>query len=337
MFFEVTVYDSTNALVTSLQVEATNWRGAFSTATTHIGGEQPDLARSVTRIDGDLVTVFDASGKRSVTVQRLHKEQARVPELIKAHTGAHPAVVARTGSTKPVGFTDRATGSFRPISGVMTQTGSTPRSADGRILSAVQSTAKSDPLPIPTDAPWMGSAAKTAAAAESTDDSSNALEDIFLESPAIIDEAPTLDDASEQLLALALSKVPVEAGAVFLSEELGRPLVCVCAAGANVAAVQNVGLPFDEGLGAASLQTGLVISVAEPRKDSRYTSEFAKAGFDEKSMLVAPVTGERAYGVMVFINRQGKDAFSNTDGSALGYVGKQLGEYIQRQIDAQSL
>jgi hypothetical protein len=338
MFFEVTVSDSANALVTSLQVDAQNWRSAFTTASVHAGGPRPDLAQTVTHVDGELITIFDGVGKRAITVRRLQKEQARVSELIKANTGAHPAVAApRTGEAKPVGFTDRATGHFRAISGVLSQQSPPADSPEGRILSAMQSSAVAPAAAEQTESPWMASPSQSVVATSNNDDGGSALEDIFLESPAIIDEAPTLDDAAEKLLALALSKVPAEVGAVFLSEELGKPLVCVCAAGKNAASVQGIGLPFDEGFGAASLQTGLVISVASPRSDSRYTPEFASAGFNEENIIVAPVTGERAYGVMVFLNRKGKDAFSGGDGAAIGYVAKQLGEYIQRQIDAQAL
>jgi hypothetical protein len=340
MFFEVTVSNSKQATITSLQVDARSWRSAFMTASAHAGGSPPDLSRAIVHIDGKLITVFDGGQNRAVTVRQLAENEARLSQLVKAQTGAHAAITgpppAHAEPARPVGFTDRATGSFRAISGVLVANAPAANSDEGRILSAIQSSAAPAPA-AKNDAPWIAPSHSIPSSAVVADDSSSALEDIFLESPAIIDDAPTLDDAAEKLLALAMSKVACEMGAIFLSEQAGQPLVCCCAAGKNAKKVQSIGIPFDGGIASATLQTGLVISLANPRGDSRYTPEFASIGFDEKNVVYAPVTGERAYGVVVFLNRTGKPSFSPGDASALAYIGKQFGEYIQRQLDAQAL
>jgi hypothetical protein len=192
---------------------------------------------------------------------------------------------------------------------------------------------------VDPDVVWakMAALAKGAAPASPMGSATNddILEDIFLESPALLEGAKDLTDACERMLTLAMQKMTCEHGAVFLRENPGKPLICAAAAGALANAISRIELSSSTGLASVSLQTGVSLSVTNPSTDARYTPDFARAGVQERSMLLASVHDESTYGVILLFNRNQPNGFSTVDASALADVGQQLGGYIQSLIDAQ--
>ena len=340
MYFEVTIPDANSQMVNALQIDARNWRSALATALAKTGAEPIDLSGALVTLDGPTVHVMDRRDRRVIQVRQMHESQVHHPGLIK--TGTHPSI---GGSAGKVGFTDKATGSFRSISAsspIVPATSVEPSlvkanpEADGRILMQAQAPVAATPSLRRADAvapPLIKGAAPVVAFPEPQSD--DILEDIFLESPALLESATDLTDACEKMLMFAMQKMPAEHGAVFLSESPGRPLICAAAAGALADAMCRVELPASSGFTAYTMQTGVSLSVTSPANDPRYSPEFARAGLKENSILFASVHDESTYGVVVLLNRHQPNGFSAVEASALAYVGRQLGEYIQALIDAQ--
>jgi hypothetical protein len=340
MYFEVTIPDASSQMVNALQIDARNWRSALATALAKTGAQPIDLSGALVTLDGPVIHVMDRSDRRVIQIRQMQENQVHHAGLIK--TGAHPSI---GGSNGRVGFTDKATGSFRSISAsvpVVPPT-SPPASlskadpeADGRILMQAQAPVAATPSLRRADAvapPLIKGAVPVAATPAPQND--DILEDIFLESPALLEGANDLTDACEKMLMLALEKMPAEHGAVFLSENPGKPLICAAAAGTLAEAMCRVELPASSGFTSYAMQTGVSLSVTNPTRDPRYTPEFARAGIQERSVLFASVHDESTYGIVVLVNRHQPNGFSAIDASALAYVGRQLGEYIQALIDAQ--
>jgi hypothetical protein len=340
MYFEVTIPDANSQMVNALQIDARNWRSALATALAKTGAQPIDLSGAQVTLDGPTVHVMDRRDRRVIQIRQMQENQVHHAGLIK--TGAHPSI---GGSAGKVGFTDKATGSFRsisasspivPASSVEPSVVKANPEADGRILMQAQAPVAATPSLRRADAvapPLIKGKAPVVAPPEPESD--DILEDIFLESPALLESAADLTDACDKMLALAMQKMPAAHGAVFLSENPGRPLICAAAAGALSDAMSRVELPASSGFTAYTMQTGVSLSVTSPSKDPRYSPEFARAGFQENSVLFASVHDESTYGVIVLLNRNQPHGFSAIEASALAYVGRQLGEYIQALIDAQ--
>jgi hypothetical protein len=342
MYFEVTIPDARSQTVNALQIDARTWRSALATAFAQTGAQPLDLSGAFVMLDGPVLHVLDRRDRRVIHVRRMPDNQVQHARLIK--TGAQPAV---GGSGGKVGFTDKATGSFRAISAPTPSVAPAPASpiltkadpnADGRVVMQAQAPVAASHSPskkgASAQAPALAKGASPAAAAgaPANDD---ILEDIFLESPALLETAKDLTDACERMLTLAMQKMTCEHGAVFLRENPGKPLICAAAAGALANAISRIELSSSAGLASVSLQTGVSLSVTNPSTDSRYTPDFARAGVQERSMLLASVHDESTFGVILLFNRNQPNGFSTVDASALAYVGRQLGEYIQSLIDAQ--
>jgi hypothetical protein len=354
MYFEVTVPDPQSQSVHSLQVNARHWRSALAAAVAQVGSPSIDLGHSFVHIDGAAVHVLDRQARRSIQVRRLPEEQVRISRVVKAFTGTHPAV----GSGGRPGFNDKATGSFRAIapvapapapviaapvaaSPVAAPAGGPPVAApapapppaaappEARVL--VQSQAPAAAPNLSKASPWSQPVPAAPAAAPSDD----ILEDIFLESPALLESAKDLTDACERMLRLATQKMPSEHGAVFLCESPGKPLVCAAAHGAQSRGLSNLELSSLQGLASLTLQTGTSLSLLDPSRHPQYTADFAKLGIAEKSLLMASIQDEASYGVIVLLNRTNAPGYSGNDANALHYIGKQLGDFIQSLIDGQ--
>jgi hypothetical protein len=328
MAFEVIVVDNRTALQTSAQVEARHWLAAVAACVAHSGAPPLQWGSVHVLVAPDGVqTLLDGAQQRTLRVRRLSDAEIRRSQAIRAPTGAHVAV---GGPPRPAGFTDPSTGQVRRVSVSLPQQ---PKPAapvaEAKVVSSLQSQAPA-PAPAPADSAWI----QPPAPAASTVDAS-ALEDIFLESPGLLEEARDLDDAAARLLDLTLRKIPAEGGAIFLSEEPGQPMVCCAAQGQWAANFRRVRLSAERGLAAACLQTGLRFALVQPRQDPRWTPDLEQAGIQENTLLVCPVQQERTYGVVVLVNRQHAPAFTAGDASAAEYVGRQLGEYIQVLLEGQ--
>jgi GAF domain-containing protein len=168
--------------------------------------------------------------------------------------------------------------------------------------------------------------------------SSTALEDVFLEIPRMFDDQMEVPDAIDFVLDLAHRHVPSEHALLMFTSgpEDGEELHLYAAAARGPASETLLSARFslEAGIPAASLQAGITLSIGSPARDARHNDELRRAGVrEERCLLVAPIQyQDRAFGVLVLLNREGSPVFTEGDSNVIAYVGKEMGRFIQQVI-----
>ena len=341
MFYEVS-FSSTDGSLRTLQVDAENWRAALKTSIqTDNGGVEVSLQDLFVEVGPDVVTVTDPKTRRTYWVREADKNKVRESQLLTALTGSHRMVTEapkmRQPSTRqrPIGFTDRQTGAFRSIGATEIQKAKRAQGNKARILAD-------------TVAPQSGSNASASVSAESPDAkkaaelqsiSETALEDVFLEITSIFEPDFAMEDAIDFVLDLALKYVPSGTGGLMFASDSADSLYFAAVRGAGKKKLLKSELSIREGVPARALKDGIALAVAQPESDNRHTSEISdKSGIELTSIAAAPVQfGDRAFGVLMLINREERSFFSQYDANIVAYIGQQMGRFIQDQLDAAPL
>ncbi|MFT6627664.1 MAG: hypothetical protein ACJA1R_000923 [Flavobacteriales bacterium] len=194
---------------------------------------------------------------------------------------------------------------------------------------AVEAPAAEAPAPAPAPA----------AAAPEGAVSETALEDVFLDIMTIFEPGYALEDAIDFVIDLAVKYIPSASGGVMFASDTADHLYFAAARGEGRKKLLKHEFSIDLGIPARSLQNGVAVALSEPNSDPRHTSQITDfTGIDVNSIACAPIQhSERAYGVMLLVNRQERGFFSQYDSNILSYIGGQMGKFIQEQLAAQPL
>lgn len=342
MIFEVFIPASgAGGYDTTYQIEADNWRRALIT-----GIRQTDLAFSglegcAVEIGDEETTVMHPGLKLTFRVKKLPEAKGSAKTIQAAVTGAFAAIPARPATDKiqmpqvgkPAGFKDKNTGTFRAIGAA---TGRAPIEP-----APVLEGEAGGPVRILTESNRPSGSKhevlKPDFSTATTPDDSSALEDAFLELPALFERNMAIEDGIDFIADLAARLIPSANTSIFFASDGGGTFYCAQSRGQGVKKMLDHTIPMDRGLAAIAVQGGRVISVFEPAKDSRNAAPLDKQlGFAETSVLVAPIqSGERAFGVLFLVNREKRaDGFSKNDANVAAYIGAEFGKYIEVQLDA---
>lgn len=323
-FYEVTIHGARQGLESTLQVQAGSWRQAWATAAAQVGAA-PEFKGLYVDLSDSGVRVNDPRARRSFRIRQLGENEIQESAVLRHLSQKLQAVAppsSASGSHKPLGFKDKATGAFRGISAADIAAFRNTGSSDtvGRVL---QETSRPAPQP---DAPPL---------AEPISDSA-ALEDVFLETPRMFDENMDLEVAIDFIADLAFRYLPSEHLAVLFSSDNADHLYAATARGPKQSAIEKANFSIEKGLPAASLQTGISIAVVNPPNDPRYHNDFALAGLQETNIVCAPIqSGERGFGTLVLLNRRDRAFYADSDVQVATYIGSQLGRFIQQMLEGQ--
>jgi hypothetical protein len=337
MIYEVFIpAGDTSGFDSTYQIEADNWMRAFFTGVQQSQLAVQSLEGCAVELGTDVTRIAHPGLRVTFRVRQL-AESERNAKVIRAVSGSVPIAGSKPAQApgkadatpsdrhRPVGFKDKATGTFRPIGATAGRTGA---EQPGRILAEARK---------PTDNQKVPAAADLVAPAAANDDVQTALEDAFLEMPTITENNYAIEDAIDFVVDLANRLIPAASTTIFFASDGGGTLYCAAARGQNHKALVDVTIPMERGVAAHALQSGRVISIIDPTKDPRYTEPLQKKlGYPEENILVAPIqSGERAFGVLMLFNRaRRKGGFTPYDGNVAGYIGAELGKFIEARLDA---
>ena len=168
------------------------------------------------------------------------------------------------------------------------------------------------------------------------EESQMALEDIFLEMPGIFAPGVTAPDAIDFIVDTARKYLPSEYVAVFLVDDMAEEIYCAQARGKGVRQLLDATFPLDAGFIGYCIRNGVGLSCSDPTNDKRDDATFTRVtGIDVRSIACGPIQyQERTFGVLALFNREGHTHFSQGDLNVVNYIGAQMGEFLQRQIDS---
>jgi len=326
----------------ALQVSARSWRDAYATALRQVGST-PVLEGAFVHIGEGTIHVTEPGARRRVRMRRLEESESRDSNVIKALTGAfrledlQPPPV-RNRPTGPVGFTDKSTGAFRAIGSAEIQQAQQAQAATGQDAPAEAAPAAEAPRVImqtvqPSIPPVASHQPQGSLPAESVSDS--ALEDVFLDIMTIFEPGYAMEDAIDYVIELATRYVPSAHGALLFASDQADHLYVAAARSPVEAQWHPLQLSIKDGIPANALKNGVSIALVNPANDKRHRPELEQIGIRESSVLCAPIQhNDRAFGVLLLIDRNGRTFYSQGDANVATYLGQQLGKFIQQLLDS---
>jgi putative methionine-R-sulfoxide reductase with GAF domain len=152
------------------------------------------------------------------------------------------------------------------------------------------------------------------------------LQDMFL--------TQTQDEAADFVLNLAMKKIAVEGGTIFLADINTRDLMFAAVKGPNSEKLRGQKLKMTKGIVGFAAREGAAIAIADVRKDPRFCSDFdQEGGFITKSVLCSPIQYEgRTFGAIELVNKKKGDMFSQPEINVISYLASQLAEFIATSL-----
>lgn len=326
---------------TTYQIDADNWRRALITGIRQTDLNFSGLEGCAVEIGEDETTVMHPGLKLTFRVKKLPDAKGSAKVIQAAVTGAFAAIPSRPPTDKlqipqggkPAGFKNKNTGTFRAIGAATGRAAIEPAPVlDGESGGPVRILSESN---RPTGS--KHEVLKPDISPTATSDENAALEDAFLELPALFERNMEIEDGIDFIADLTARLVPSANTSIFFASDGGGTFYCAQSRGQGIKKMLDHTVPMDRGLAALAVQGGRVISVFEPAKDVRNAAPLnEQLGFAEQSVLVAPIqAGERAFGVIILVNREKRtDGFSKSDANVAAYIGSEFGKYIEIQLDA---
>lgn len=346
MFYEVH-FSSTDGSQRTLQVDALNWMSALRAGIKKDGGDpMAKMENFFVDLGTEEINVTDPKSRHTYRLREIDEKMVRQSQVLKALTGSHRVVstpdrpkskptAGGSGRHRQVGFTDKQTGAFRAIVSTEIQKLDAEDGLQGRV---VADTVAPKPEPKVSDS-IMTEVPDAKETPEIQSISETALEDVFLEITSIFEPDFAMEDAIDFVLELAMKYVPSVAGGLMFAADSADSLYFAAARGKGKKKLLKGDFNIREGVPAAALKDGVVIAVANPKKDGRHTTELGdKGGFEVSSIVAAPIqSGARAFGVLLLMNREERSFYSQYDANIVAYIGQQMGKFIQDQLDAAPL
>ncbi len=115
-----------------------------------------------------------------------------------------------------------------------------------------------------------------------------------------------VDDLIRQTLHAALDVIGADAGSVLLADAARKQLVFRYVVGETASALQDVGIPWDEGIAGAVFVSGKPEVISTVQQDARHhTATDALTGYHSHDMIVVPLMrhGGNPIGVMEILNK----------------------------------
>lgn len=350
MYFEVLIPGRGQVPDATLQIEAGDWRKAAQVALQQIEPSTQSPPAFFALLRPDFVLATDPQTRRTLHVRPISEAQSQQGRVLKALTGKQPAIpqqVPRAAAAEPaertsggstgrgLGYRDRTTGMFRPFGAAEI---AAPQAASGATEQGQVRAVGAEPVRVlqETYAPALDPAEPAVAPVRAAQQNAgeNALEEVFLEASRLF-EVP-MEEAIDLALELAMRHVDCEHGALLFAADPADHLYAAAAVGPHGGALVEHRFSISNGIAAASLRSGVALSLTNPSHDPRYTPDLRNLGITERSLLVAPIQhNNRAFGLLYLINRTGaRDHFSPYDSNVVSYVGAEMGQRIQRELDA---
>lgn len=313
-FFEVYIpARDASGMNLTLTVEAQNWLGALRAGLANSGEGAEAISNVMCDIQNDnSIHVTDSTTDR---VFRLREVAA--PEGVTEQNFAEAAPeVPATQPPSPEPTSD--SGPVRPSMPVKAP----PRPQ--RFQSAPQPINRAESKPAPSDPSIGRKQAKV--------NLEDVLADIFERTMELYGERLNPDRIVNDLLDLAVEKVPSGAGSFYVADISSHDLQFAAVRGPKSKEILQSGIRVSMGQGIAGFcaQEGVALAVSDAQKDPRFARDISdKIGYEAHSMICVPLDKDgRCYGAIQLINKQGGTTYSEVDLSILAAVGQQATELL---------
>jgi putative methionine-R-sulfoxide reductase with GAF domain len=158
------------------------------------------------------------------------------------------------------------------------------------------------------------------------------LEEVF-ELTQDVNQKSNQEEALYFMLDLAIERVRVDSGSVFLADINQHDLFFGAARGPKAGEVMKFRIKMGQGIVGFCAEEGVGLAVSDVNKDSRFYAAISeKIGYPTRSILCVPMQMEgRVVGALELINKQENDVFSEQDLNVANFIAHQLAEYLVRQ------
>jgi hypothetical protein len=162
-----------------------------------------------------------------------------------------------------------------------------------------------------------------------------ALADLFERTAELFQRPP--DDALYYLLDLAMEKIPVDAGTVYVADLNRRDLTFAAVRGPMAAQLLALKPRVQMGKGFVGFcaQEGVAVAISDAQRDRRFLGEISKKlGYETRSMITTPIVhGGRTLGAIQLINKKGSSSFTQGELSVLHYLAHQGALLLEARPD----
>ena len=160
------------------------------------------------------------------------------------------------------------------------------------------------------------------------------LERLFQQAQDVWAQPRSLQQGAEFFLDLAMSALPAESGAVFISELDRDHLYFAAARGPKAKEVMTFTVPRGQGLVGFSAGHGVALAVSDADKDPRFYAAISqKLGYPTKSLAVAPSQKDgRVYGAIEVMNKREDSRFTEEELVVLDYLGARLADFLAQHF-----
>ena len=164
----------------------------------------------------------------------------------------------------------------------------------------------------------------------------DALADLFERTPELFEKSR--DEALYLLLDLAMEKVPVESGTVYVADLNRHDLGFVAVRGPKAAELLALKLrvPMGKGFVGFCAQEGVAIAISDAQRDKRFFREISdRIGYETHSILTTPIILHgRTLGAIQLINKKGSSSFTQGELSVLHYLAHQGALLLEAREEA---
>lgn len=146
--------------------------------------------------------------------------------------------------------------------------------------------------------------------------------------------------AGDKLLALAMEKIPADAGSFFLADISGDDLAFAAVRGPKAKELlrSNIRVPMGVGIVGFCAVEGVGLAINDAQRDPRFYQRVGEQiGYETRSVLCAPAyAGGRVFGALELINKRGSTSFTQGELSILAYLATQAAQWLERHSATQA-
>lgn len=296
----------------TLRVDAEDWTTALKTALAHSGQSASGIESALCTVrDDGWLQINDAVG-RVFFMRELQVQPAAAQQAATQQTAARAA--ARSEAEHAQADPDATRVGVRAVGGGVAVGQIVSADQGGETAAAAPAARKEEASPAPHFEGRLGEIETT----------------IHRYAHRGGQDVETL---AAEVLGLALTEVPCEAGSILFTHLNGQDLYFAAARGPKSEKLVGLRIPGDKGIVGFCASEGVCLGVTDVHKDPRFFGRVSKSiGFETRDLLCAPVLFEgNLFGAVELINKKG-GAFNKNDLSILSFVGFQLAGHLQRMF-----
>lgn len=266
----------------------------------------------------------EKAAKARVAADKAAAEAREAAEQAEADQAAHQQAAADKVNAERVAEMARAA-----VASQHEKTLPPARGVKGRVPSSGSHQPREHPITIKVvdkpKAPPPAQIGRLQHSAAETQQVEETLSELFERTPPLFEKP--IADALYYLLDLAMEKVPVDSGTVYVADLNRRDLGFAAVRGpkAKELLALKLRVPMGKGFVGFCAQEGVAVAISDVQRDKRFFREISdRIGYDTRSMITTPIILHgRTLGAIQLINKKGSSSFGQAELSILHYLAHQ--------------